>query len=147
MKKHTITISPSTRSQLGEVLLHISDDVLLSINNILKKYYITESKFALLLLLFNTSTNQSLQPSEIANIMGIRRASVTKQLIWLEKHQLIIRNICPKDKRMVNVTITKKGHQLLKLVLPGYWQTCADFTEKLTDAEVVRLLHLLIKID
>ncbi|QJW47284.1 MarR family transcriptional regulator [bacterium BFN5] len=147
MEKHTITVPPNIRAQLGEVLLRISDDVLDAINNALKEYHISESKFALLLLLFNTSTDQSLQPSEIANMLGIRRASVTKQLIWLEEHQLITRTICPEDQRMVNVTITDEGYRLLDLVLPHYWQACAKLTQKLTDEETVCLLDLLIKID
>lgn len=147
MGKHTVTIPPNTRAQLGEVLLQVSDDVLDAINNALKEYHISESKFTLLLLLFNTSTDQPLQPSEIANMLGIRRASVTKQLIWLEEHQLITRTICPEDQRMVNVTITEKGYRLLDLVLPHYWQACADLTQKLTEEETVCLLHLLMKIN
>jgi DNA-binding MarR family transcriptional regulator len=147
MEKHTITTPPNTRAQLGKVLLEISDDVLDAINNALREYHISESKFALLLLLFNTSTDQPLQPSEIANMLGIRRASVTKQLIWLEEHQLITRTICLEDQRMVNVTITEEGYQLLGLALPHYWQACANLTQKLTDEETVCLLHLLIKMN
>ena len=147
MEKHTITIPPNTRARLGEVLLQISDDVLDAINNALKEYHITESKFALLLLLFNTSTDQPLQPSEIANRLGIRRASVTKQLIWLEEHQLITRTICLEDQRMVNVTIIEEGYRLLDIALPHYWQACANLTKKLTEEETGCLLDLLIKID
>lgn len=147
MEKHAVTIPPSIRAQLGKVLLQISDEVLDAINQTLKEYQISESKFSLLLLLFNTSTDQPLQPSEIANKLGIRRASVTKQLIWLEEQQLITRTISREDQRMVNVTITEKGYHLLNLVLPHYWQACADLTEKLTEEETACLLQLLIKMD
>lgn len=146
MQKQTTINPPNTRAQLGEVLLQLSDDILEIINNTLKEYDISESKFSLLLLLYNTSTDQPLQPSEIADKLGIRRASVTKQLIWLEEHQLITRTICLEDQRMVNVTITEKGYHLLDLVLPHYWKACANLTNKLTDEETVCLLHLLIKI-
>jgi DNA-binding MarR family transcriptional regulator len=146
MQKHTTTNPPNVRAQLGEVLLQISDDILDIINTTLKEYDISESKFSLLLLLYNTSTDQPLQPSEIADKLGIRRASVTKQLIWLEEHQLITRTICLEDQRMVNVTITEKGYHLLELVLPHYWKACANLTKRLTDEETVCLLHLLIKI-
>jgi hypothetical protein len=71
MEKHTITVPPNTRARLGEVLLQISDDVLEAINNALQEYHISESKFALLLLLFNTSSDQPLQPSEIANRLRV----------------------------------------------------------------------------
>lgn len=147
MKKSTVIIPPNTRARLGELLLQISDDVLDAVNNALKEYHISESKFALLLMLFNTNTEQQLQPSEIAELLGIRRASVTKQLIWLEEHQFITRTICFEDQRMVNVTITEEGYQLLNRVLPHYWKTCANLTQKLTDKETVSLLNLLIKMD
>lgn len=147
MEKHTITIPPNLRAQLGKVLLEISDEVLDAINNALKTYHISESKFSLLLLLFNTSTDQPLQPSEIADKLGIRRASVTKQLIWLEEQQLIIRSTCLEDQRMVNVSITEKGYQLLNSALPHYWQACANLTQKLTEEETACLLVLLRKID
>lgn len=145
MEKRTAIMPPNTRAQLGEVLLQIADDVLDGINNTLKEYQISESKFSLLLLLFNTSTDQPLQPSEIANQLGIRRASVTKQLIWLEENQLITRTICPEDQRMVNVRITEEGYRLLSRVIPHYWQACANLTQKLTDEEAACLLGLLIK--
>lgn len=147
MEKHTIAIPPNTRAQLGETLLHMSDEVLEAINHALKEHNISESKFALLLMLFNTSTEQPLQPSEIANMLGIRRASVTKQLIWLEEHQLITRTICPEDQRMVNVSITEAGYRLLELALPHYWEACAKLTKKLSEAETGNLLDLLRKMD
>lgn len=147
MKKQTASIPPNTRAQLGEVLLQISDDVLDAVNVALKDYDISESRFSLLLLLYNTANiNQPLQPSEIADKLGIRRASVTKQLIWLEEHQLITRTISLEDQRMVNVTITAAGYQLLEQALPRYWQVCAALTNKLSEAETVCLLNLLVKI-
>lgn len=146
MEKHAITVPPNTRARLGELLLQISDDVLDAINNALKEYHISESKFTLLLLLYNTSTGQPLQPSEIADMLGIRRASVTKQLIWLEEQHLITRTLCLEDQRMVNVAITEEGYRLLNLVLPHYWQACANLTQKLTEEETASLLNLLIKI-
>lgn len=147
MEKHTITVPPNTRAQLGKLLLEISDEVLDAINNALKRYHISESKFTLLLLLFNTGADQPLQPSEIADKLSIRRASVTKQLIWLEEHQLITRTISSEDQRMVNVSITEKGHELLNSSLPHYWQACANLTRRLTEEETACLLDLLKKID
>ncbi|SFX42745.1 DNA-binding transcriptional regulator, MarR family [Thermoactinomyces sp. DSM 45891] len=147
MEEYSITIPPNTRARLGEVLLQISDDVLDAINVTLKEFQISESKFALLMLLFNTRVDQPLQPSEIADYLGIRRASVTKQLIWLEEHRLITRTIIPEDQRRVHVTITEEGFRLLNLALPHYWQTCANLTNNLTEEEATRLLKLLIKMD
>jgi len=147
VEKHSIANPPNTRARLGEVLLQISDDILDAINSTLNEFHISESKFALLLTLFHTRKDQPLQPSEIADRLGIRRASVTKQLIWLEEHQLITRTISPEDQRRVHVTITEEGYRLLDLALPRYWQACANLTNKLTEEETDSLLNLLTKID
>lgn len=142
-----ITSPPTTRAKIGQLLLQLSDDVLDSVNKALKTYRISESKLSLLLLLVRSShQTQSLQPSEIAEKLGIRRASVTKQLDWLENHQLIIRTVGQKDLRMIHVSITNQGYELLNQVMPHYWQTCASFTTDLTEEESMVFLKLLQKI-
>lgn len=81
----------------------------------------------------------------MANKLGIRRASVTKQLIWLEQHGIITRETNPEDKRMIDVKITEKGMVLLRAALPAYWKTCTGFAAKLSDADVSIMIHLLLK--
>jgi len=146
MKEQYIIDPPNHRSQLGQLLLFLADDVLDAVNRALEDYQISESKLSLLLILVANDQSKILQPSEIADKLGIRRASVTKQLNWLEEHQFIVRTINKEDQRMVNVTIAAKGHQLLHQVMPIYWRTCDELTEKLTDEEAALLLTLLKKI-
>lgn len=145
VKDHAIPVN--IRAELGQVLLQMSDDFLDTVNDVLRPFHASESKLSLLLLLNQASLqNKSLQPSEIADHLGIRRASVTKQLIGLKFHGLIKRTINVEDQRMVNVVLTEKGHYLLELVMPHYWQACAKFSHGLTDEETVTLLRLLRKI-
>lgn len=147
MEKYYIAVPPNTSAQLGQLLLQLADDVLDAVNKTLEVHHISESKLSLLLLFVAVSNQpQSLQPSEIAEKLGIRRASVTKQLIWMEKHQFITRTISSEDQRMINVTITEEGYQLLAQVMPHYWQTCAELSNKLTNEEKILLLTLLKKI-
>lgn len=147
MEKYDMAVPPNTNAQLGQLLLQLADDVLDAVNKTLEAYHISESKLSLLLLFVAASNPpQSLQPSEIAEKLGIRRASVTKQLIWMEKHHFITRTISREDQRMINVTITEEGYQLLDQVMPHYWQTCAELSNKLTNEETILLLTLLKKI-
>jgi DNA-binding MarR family transcriptional regulator len=147
MEKYHIAAPPNIRAQLGQLLLQLADDVLDAVNKTLEVHHISESKLSLLLLFVAASNHpQSLQPSEIAEKLGIRRASVTKQLIWMEKHHFITRTISSEDQRMINVTITQEGYQLLDQVMPHYWQTCAELSNQLTNEETILLLTLLKKI-
>lgn len=142
-----VVAPPNTRAHVGQLLLQLADDVLDTVNSALKVHQISESKLSLLLLIVATGNQpHSLQPSEIADRLGIRRASVTKQLIWLEEHHFITRTINSEDQRMVNVTITTVGYQLLDQVMPDYWQTCAEIANKLTEEETILFLTLLRKV-
>jgi DNA-binding MarR family transcriptional regulator len=148
MKENSsLIVPPNSRAKSGQLLLMLADDILDGVNKALEAYHTSESKLSLLLLFVATSNqNHSLQPSEIAEKLGIRRASVTKQLIWLEEHHFIAREISSEDQRMVNVTITAEGYQLLEQVMPHYWQACAELTNGLTEKETMLLFSLLKKI-
>ena len=145
VKNHVVPAD--TRAELGQLLLQMSDDFLEAVNEVLHPFHLSESKLSFLLLLNSASVqNKSLLPSEIAVNLGIRRASVTKQLITLKFHGLVQRNVNFEDQRMVNIELTKKGHDLLERVMPYYWQVCAKFSHGLTDEETITLLNLLRKI-
>jgi DNA-binding MarR family transcriptional regulator len=141
------TEPPTKRAELGQLLLFIADDVLGIINETLAEFSISESKFGLLLLLVpGNKSNDCIQPSELAERLGIKRASVTKQLNWLEEQEFISRKANPKDQRAVDVLITQKGYRLLEKAMPHYWQSCIEMSGSLTDEETVKLVKLLKKI-
>ncbi|MBP2654796.1 MAG: mhqR [Firmicutes bacterium] len=147
MKNNSIIHPPHIQAELGQLLLRLADDVIDAVNDSLEQCHISESKLNLLLILTSNNTSSiPLQPSEIAKRLGIRRSSVTKQLVWLEKHQFIARTISQEDQRMVNVNITAKGYQLLNQAMPLYWQTCSSFSNNLTYQEALQLFALLKKI-
>jgi DNA-binding MarR family transcriptional regulator len=147
MENCNIIVPPTKRAELGSLLLHLADDVLDAANLALAPQKISESKLALLLLFVSQNDkNHFLLPSEIAEKLGIRRASVTKQLIWLEKRRLISRSVSAKDQRMVNVNITSDGYELLARVMPLYWRACTELSNGLSEEEVMLLFTLLQKI-
>ncbi len=147
MENYNILIPPTKRAELGSLLLHLADDALDKANFALTPQKISESKLELLLLLVSQNDKRHfLLPSEIAEKLGIKRASVTKQLIWLEKRRLISRSISAQDQRMVNVNITASGYELLARAMPLYWGACTDLSSGLSEEEVALLFTLLQKI-
>jgi|WetSurMetagenome_2_1015567.scaffolds.fasta_scaffold322853_2 DNA-binding MarR family transcriptional regulator len=144
---HFIT-PPSERAKSGQLLLHIADDVLNAISHTLKPFHFSESKLSLLLALLIGLDKQkkSIQPSKVAEKLGIKRSSVTKQLNWLEENGFISRNTSAEDQRMIDVGITQKGYRLLNGAMPKYWQTCAEMSNRLTEKETAFLVTLLQKI-
>lgn len=147
MENYNIFVPPGKRAELGSLLLHLADDALDKANLALAPQKISESKLELLLLLVSQNDkNHFLLPSEIAEKLGIKRASVTKQLIWLEKRRLISRSVSAKDQRMVNVSITASGYELLARAMPLYWRACTELANGLSEEEVALLFTMLQKI-
>lgn len=83
-------------AQMGLLMLWLSDNVLDVIDEDLSAFGITESKLDLLLLLLLHEERELVTPSAIADRLGIRRASVTALLDWLEKENGLPASKAPK---------------------------------------------------
>ncbi|WP_068618063.1 MarR family winged helix-turn-helix transcriptional regulator [Paenibacillus tuaregi] len=133
-------------AHMGLLMLWLSDNVLDVMDLELAPYGITESKLDLLLLLVLHEGRDLITPSALADRLGIRRASVTALLDWLEKRKWIIRSQSDLDRRMIHVSITEEGSELVKQVLPTFWSTCASLVEGLTEEESAAFEQILIKL-
>ncbi|RJX39983.1 MarR family transcriptional regulator [Paenibacillus pinisoli] len=133
-------------AHMGLLMLWLSDNVLDVMDGDLAPYGISESKLDLLLLLVLHEGRELITPSGLADRLGIRRASVTALLDWLEKRGWIIRIQSEADRRMIHVRITEEGRALVKQVLPTFWSTCASLFDGLSQEERVIAEKLLIKL-
>ncbi|MGL4979081.1 MAG: MarR family winged helix-turn-helix transcriptional regulator [Plesiomonas sp.] len=78
-------------------------------------------RFYILRVLFVTP-DHALLPSDLAEILGVARASITKQLGILEGQGMIERQVNPDDRRSVYVHLTPVGHAFMATELPLYLQ-------------------------
>ncbi|MFN0220787.1 MarR family winged helix-turn-helix transcriptional regulator [Paenibacillus sp. KR2-11] len=134
-------------TRLGLLMLWFGDNVLDTIDLELSPFGITESKLDLLLLLKLHESREGIAPSSLADRLGIRRASVTALLDWLEKRNFIVREQSEVDRRMVHVKITPEGQELLNKVLPVFWSACSSIMDDLDQEEVILLDKLLVKLN
>ncbi|WP_010496718.1 MarR family winged helix-turn-helix transcriptional regulator [Paenibacillus elgii] len=121
--------------RMGLVMLWFSDNILDMMDIDLAPFGITESKLDMLLLLMLHEGRELITPSGIADRLGIRRASVTALLDWLEKRGWVSREQSAKDRRMIHVSITAEGRALVHQVLPTFWSTCASLLGDLDTEE------------
>ncbi|GED18174.1 MarR family winged helix-turn-helix transcriptional regulator [Aneurinibacillus migulanus] len=131
---------------IGLLMLWTSDNVLDAVDIDLSPYGITESKLDLLLLLTLHEKNGNVSPSAIAERLGIRRASVTALLDWVEKRGWIVREHSAKDRRMVHVKITSEGRVLVEQVLPHFWSSCESLVNELEPEEQRVFEKVLVKL-
>ncbi|NRD79562.1 MarR family transcriptional regulator [Bacillus sp. BRMEA1] len=132
---------------MGLLMLWLSDNVLDVVDMNLSEFNITESKLDLLLLLLLHTERKQITPSAIADRLGIRRASATAMLDWLEKRKWIVRQKNSKDGRMIHVSLSHEGEALVDNLLPTFWGTCASLLNDLDMEEQKVFEKILIKLN
>jgi len=84
----------------------------------LKEYEITHAQYNVLRIL-NGSYPEALCTSDIKERMVVPNSDLTRLMDRLEKKEFILRGICTKNRRKVNILISSKGQELLIDSLPG----------------------------
>jgi len=150
LMNQSISSDISTKAaHIGLLLLWISDNIQDLVDLKLEPYGITESKLDLLLLLTLHSNRNAAPPtpSSIASRLGIRRASATAMLDWLEKRNWVERTENMDNRRMVRVEITEEGRQLVQKILPNFWAVLASLISDMTNEEQELLMNLFSKLN
>lgn len=60
-------------------------------------------------------SNEKLTITEISRQLGLTRATLTSTIDKLESHGYVLQEWNPKDRRIINIILTKKGRLLYKL--------------------------------
>ena len=91
--------------------------------------------------------HENAQMREIAENFHIELPSATSLLNKLVAVQLVKRHADPKDRRLVRVTLTDKGNELLTKVLDAKCTHFGHMLSYLSDTEKNELLRLLEKLN
>ena len=95
----------------------------------------------------NRTPSEAINPSTLADKLGVTRATMTGLLDGLRKEGLIERRIQPEDRRKVGVLLTDNGHRILDKILPDYYRHYAKLTNYLDEGERQTLISLLKKVN
>ncbi|HYP15748.1 MAG TPA: MarR family transcriptional regulator [Opitutus sp.] len=134
-----------------EVFLHLmqaGDDAFRVVDSHLAEHSISQGRFMVLMLLLNKMTNcpHPRTPAELADLAHVTRATMTGLIDTLERDGLVKREPDPDDRRMMSVTLTRKGQSLLEAILPAHFQRMAALMKPLKEDERRTLVDLLKKI-
>jgi len=128
------------------ILLRTGSDLLTAFETILGKHGLSQGRF-LTLIVLNRTQNKAINPSTLAEKVGVKRATMTGLLDGLEGKELIERVAHPEDRRKLGIRLTKKGRQLLDKMLPDYYSRIAKLMVNLTENERQELELLLGKVN
>jgi DNA-binding MarR family transcriptional regulator len=126
--------------------LRVARDVFAALQSYLGSYELSEGKLTVLMLL-RESPDYSLSPSELAEKAGVTRGTITGFLDGLERARLIEREDHPGDRRMLTISLTTRGLDLLNQVMPDHIRRIKAFMANLNETERQQLLALLTKLD
>ena len=133
MEDYTIS---DHKHMLGTLVQQVRDLLVKAKNNDLKQYGITVRQLAVLdiiSILGNKAT-----PTEISVRLLRQPHSISSLLARMEKRGLVSRAVNPEMKKSVNISLTKKGKQLLKDSLET--ETVRDIVSCLPENELHQLI-------
>ena len=128
------------------VLLRVASDVFEGMGAHLMREGLSQGRFMVLVLLDRCPQSEGICPSEIADQLGVTRATVTGLLDGLEKEMLISRQMQPEDRRAFCIELTPKGRHFLAAMLPEHYRRIAGLMAHLNATEQRQLVKLLSKV-
>lgn len=100
----------------------------------------------LALLVLCTRDNEHFMPSEIANLIGVARGTMTGLIDGLERDKFVIRSAHDSDQRKVFVSITENGKKVLKEILPFYYSLLSQLLEEFSKEDTDNLVGYAMKL-
>ncbi|WP_108669230.1 MarR family winged helix-turn-helix transcriptional regulator [Peribacillus acanthi] len=106
-------------------------------------YNISNTEFSVLEVLF-LEGKQTIQ--QIGNSILISSGSTTYVIDKLEQKKLLKRNPCPEDRRVIHVTLTDDGIELMNKIMPKHKDFINYTFDSLNGNEADTLVNLLKKV-
>ncbi|MFT4752996.1 MAG: DNA-binding MarR family transcriptional regulator [Salibacteraceae bacterium] len=114
-------------------------------NSLLKPFGISEQQYNILRILRGQKGN-TLNLQEISERMVHKMSNTTRLVEKMRIKELIIREVCPENRRKVNISILPAGLELIELIMSTLNKSETDIEERLSINEATTLAHLLDKI-
>jgi DNA-binding MarR family transcriptional regulator len=128
------------------MLMRVASDVLEGFSAQFARNGTSQGRYMVMMMLERPCVSNGMLPSEIADKLGVTRATVTGLLDGLEKDSLISRHMHPDDRRAFCIELTDKGRDFLAKLLPDHYKRIAGLMAHLDDEERSQLVALLSKV-
>ena len=124
----------------------VGEEIQQSILDVLQKEYnLSEGKFCALVVLHQHSET-GIAPSDLAEKVGVTRATISNMLQRLERDGLVVIRPAADDGRGKIVFMTEEGAAFMEKILPPHHLRVTRLMEKLSEPEQKELIYLLKKL-
>jgi len=114
------------------------------------RHGLSQGRFIVLMLLLRESHESpgtpALSPSELADLAGVTRATMTGLLDGLERDGMVQRVPDPGDRRTIDIELTPKAREFLAAMLPDHFKRESLLMAALSHEERDQLVALLAKV-
>lgn len=125
------------------MLMQTSKVIQERIKDDMAKNNLSITEFSVLEVLFHKG-KQTIQ--QIGRSILISSGSMTYVIDKLEQKDLLKRNACPNDRRVIHVTLTDDGLELMKEIMPKHEEFVDYIFDSLNTDEIENLVWLLKKV-
>jgi len=126
-------------------LLRTAGEVHTAMDQRFARHDLSHGRFVVLIML-HTTPGGEMCCSDLAESVGVSRATMTGLLDGLERDDLIRRVDHPDDRRRITISLTAGGRRFLDGMLPDHFQAIADLMTNLSEVDRKKLRELLGKI-
>lgn len=126
-------------------LVELASSLLSFVDEVFYRYGLTQPRFLIVAYLFHYP-DQPVTPAKLADITGVRRATMTGFLEALEKKEWLIRKVDLQDRRQVLVELSEQGRSRFQEILPVHTATTMAISKGLTPDELSTLIGLMNKL-
>ena len=127
------------------LLLQSNNDLVALFTPFFDQYDLSEGRFSVLMRLHG-EPGQTLSPSQLAQSLGVTRATMTKLLESLERSGLVERRLAADDRRVWLITLTPPARTRLEAMLPSHFQRIKQVMDVFSETERDQLIALLLKL-
>lgn len=131
--------------QMMVELLHTGHLYDQALTILMKRHGLTNSQYNILRIL-KGALPDSVNPGELKERMVFQNSDVTRLIDRLVGKDLVFRQICPSNRRKVDMTITKKGEKLLEKIYPEMKEITNNFYSEVLSAEEAKEFTQKLKI-
>jgi len=125
------------------ILMQTSKAIHERIKEEMAKNKLSITEFSVLEVLYQKG-KQTIQ--QIGNSILISSGSMTYVIDKLEQKGLLNRNACRDDRRVIHVTLTDDGNELMNEIMPKYHECVNHMFDSLNSVEAEKLIQLLKKV-
>lgn len=111
----------------------------------LQNWNMSEGRLMVLMAIW-CSGDGTIKASDIAMELGVTRATMTGLIDSLMRDEFIVKKDCSEDRRVSYLSLSDKGENFLKTMMPEHTQAMKAFTDVVTVDEAKEFIRILAKL-